>query len=251
MKNSTWLSKGMPLLSLLFLLTAWQLIANLYQPVIVPSPIETAQALLALLNSGQLWEYARTTILRGLMGFSLSVLIGTPLGLLMGLNAVTRRLLQPYVVTIQVVPIISWLVLAMIWFGSEQAPIFTVFITTLPLVIINVVQGVINVDARLTEMAEVFKVDKRDIVREVYLPQVVPYLLAAVSSSLGTTWKAVAMAEFLSAQRGIGAGMAVSRINVETPEIFAWTLLLVLLGLTTDYGLQRVQRRLTGWRVAK
>lgn len=248
MKNSIWLSKGLPLLSLLFLLISWQWIASFYNPVLVPSPLETMQALWQLGLSGKLWVHAQSTIFRGLTGFLIAAVIGIPLGLLMGINRVARRLMQPLVVTLQVVPIISWLVLAMIWFGSERVPVFVVVITTLPLILINVVQGVSHVDQQYTEMAKVFKVNKRQIYVKVYLPQVLPYLLAGMSAALGTTWKAVAMAEFLSTQRGVGAGMAVSRINLETSEVFAWTFLLVLLGLVTDYGLRLLQKHLTAWR---
>ncbi|WP_031513857.1 ABC transporter permease [Desulfofalx alkaliphila] len=251
MKNSTWLSKGLPLLSLLFLVCLWQILSFFYKPVILPSPIETLQALHNLYDSGKLFEHASNTIVRGLAGFALAVVVGVPLGLFMGLNSVIGKLIQPYVVTIQVIPIISWLVLAMIWFGSDKVPIFVVFITTLPLVIINIVQGVQNVNPHFTEMAKLFLVDKKRLIFEVYLPQVIPYLIAAMSAALGTTWKAVAMAEFLSAHRGIGAGMHTARTNLETPEVFAWTLLLVVLGLLTDRGLQAINKRLSTWRYAK
>jgi NitT/TauT family transport system permease protein len=248
MKNFTWLSRALPLLSLLFLITFWQLGATIYSPIIIPSPIETLQTLINLINSGKLWQHASETIYRGMVGFLISVLIGTPLGLVMGLNNMTRQLIQPLIVTLQVIPIISWLVLAMIWFGFEKVPVFIVVITTLPLVVINIVQGVQNVNPKLTEMAKFFKVTKRDLIVYLYIPQIVPYIFAAMSAALGTTWKAVAMAEFLSTQKGIGASMSVARINLETAEVFAWTILLVLLGLLSDFGLQSINKRLTKWR---
>lgn len=248
MKNSTWLSRALPLLSLLFLLSLWLLCSYLYNPIIVPSPMETAHTLINLFSSGKIWHHAAETVYRGLLGFMISSLIGIPLGLIMGLNRITSQLIQPIIITLQVIPIISWLVLAMIWFGFDNVPVFIVVITTLPLVVINIVQGVLNVNPQLTEMAKIFQVTKKDLILHLYIPQVTPYIFAAMSSALGTTWKAVAMAEFLSAQQGIGAGMAVARINLETAEVFAWTLLLVLLGLISDLSLQRINKRLTSWR---
>lgn len=250
MRNFTWLSRGVALLSLLFFFAIWQIGASFYHPVLVPSPWETLQALGKLWQSGKLWQYITATIGQGLIGFGLAVLVGTPLGLFMGLQQPLRQFIQPLIVIVQVIPIISWLVLAMIWFGTDRVPVFVVFITTLPLIIINIVQGVMQMDTRLTQMAKIFQVEQRSLMWEVYLPQVLPYLFAAMSSALGTTWKAVAMAEFLSAQRGIGAGMAVARINLETAEVFAWTLLLVMLGLLTDHGLRQINKRLSSWRVS-
>lgn len=242
MTTFTWLSRGYSLLSLLVLLTIWQVLSFVYPPIIVPSPRETFVALGGLLANGDLLEHAGITIARGLAGFSLSIFIGIPLGLLMGINNFARQIAKPLIITIQVIPIISWLVLAMIWFGFDQVPIFIVFITTLPPVVINVVQGVHNVDHQLTEMATMYQVDKNHMIRHLYLPQVFPYILAAMSAALGTTWKAVAMAEFLSAQRGIGAGMSIARINLETSEVFAWTLFLVLLGILSEQGIQKIIR---------
>lgn len=243
MKISTWLSKGYTLLSLLILLTIWQVLSFVYAPIIVPSIWETLNAFKGLVTKGGLLAHAGITIARGLAGFTLSVVIGIPLGLFMGLNPYARKITKPIVLTIQVIPIISWLVLAMIWFGFDQVPIFIVFITTLPLIVINVIQGVHSVDPQLTEMAQFYRVDRQLMLRHLYLPQVLPYLFAALSAALGTTWKAVAMAEFLIAQRGIGAGMSVARINLETAEVFAWTLLLVALGLCSEQGVQQLYRK--------
>lgn len=251
MKSFTCLNKGLSILSPVIFVIIWQIISTFYNSVLVPTPLETIQALIRLISSGRLLQYAGYTIWRGLIGFIVSLLMGIPLGLFMGLFRPLRRFLQPIVVTIQVVPVISWLVLAMIWFGFDRVPIFVVVITTLPIVILNIVQGVLNVDPQLTEMARMFKVSQPDLIFEVYLPQVLPYLFAAMSTALGTTWKAVVMAEFLSAQKGIGAGMSLARINLETGEVFAWTFLLVSLGLLTDHGLQMINKRLAGWRVSR
>ena len=99
---------------------------------------------------------------------------------------------------------------------------------------INTYQGVKSIDRQLLQVAQIYRISKPRVIREIYLPQVAPYLLAGVSNALGVTWKAVAMAEFLSVQQGIGAGMAVARINLETAALFAWTLFLIGLGLVTD-----------------
>ena len=97
-------------------------------------------------------------------------------------------------------------------------------------------------------MATIFEVNHSRIIREIYLPQVAPYLMAGITNALGTTWKAVAMAEFLSVQTGIGASMSVARINLETADLFAWTISLIVLGLLTDRLLTHLTvRKLSHW----
>lgn len=235
MKNSSWLIRGLsPLFGLVFFLAVWQVASLFYHHVIIPSPVEVARAFSALLSGGQFWEHGSRSIVRGLTGFSLAVVAGTAVGLLIGLNRTAASLLRPLVVVFQVTPLVSWLLLAMIWLGFSRVPVFVVFVTTVPLVIINTIQGVRSIDQQLLQMAAVFRVGKSRVVREIYLPQVAPYLMAGMSSALGVTWKAVAMSEFLSVHTGIGAGMAEARMNLETAALFSWTLFLIGLGLVSD-----------------
>lgn len=244
MKNSSLTTRYIaPFLGLILFLAVWQFISGFYNPVIVPSPVETWRSFFTLVVSGLLWEQGRQTIARGFAGFGLAVLAGTPLGFLIGLNQTVASLFQPLVVVLQVTPLISWLLLAMIWIGFSRVPVFVVFVTTLPLIIINTIQGIKSVDLQLLQMAGVFRVSKLRIIREVYFPQVIPYLFAGLSAALGTTWRAVAMAELLSVNQGVGAGMAVARTNLETATLFAWTFFLIILGLLTDRLLSYLSRR--------
>ncbi len=249
MKSSTWLIRSAPpLLGAAFFLLFWQTLAGFYNPVIIPSPLEVARSAITLFSNGELWEHGRQTITRGLTGFSLAVTAGIIFGLLIGLNPLFASLFRPLVVVFQVTPLVSWLLLAMVWIGFSRVPVFVVFVTTIPLIIINTIQGIKNIDQQLLQMAVVFRIGRPRVIREVYLPQVLPYILAGVSNALGVTWKAVAMAEFLSVSQGIGARMAVARINLETASLFAWTLILIILGLMTDRLLTYiVGRKMSHW----
>jgi NitT/TauT family transport system permease protein len=249
MKNSTWpIKKLLPLTGLFLFIALWQILSGLYNHVIIPSPMEVVRSLHFLAVSGDLWEHGAQSIERGLAGFGLALAIGTPLGLLIGLNPVAASLFRPVVVMLQVTPLISWLLLAMIWIGFSGVPIFIVFVTTVPLIVINVYQGVNSIDRQLLQMASIFRIEKTRVISEIYLPQVAPYLMAGISNALGVTWKAVAMAEFLSVQKGIGASMAVARINLETADLFAWTAFLICLGLVTDRLLSYLTRsKLSHW----
>lgn len=249
MKNSSWpIRRLLPLSGLVLFILFWQILSGLYNHVIIPSPLEVVRSFYSLAVSGELWEHGRQSIVRGLAGFGLALGVGTPLGLLIGLNPVAASLFRPVVVILQVTPLISWLLLAMIWIGFNGVPVFIIFVTTVPLIVINVFQGVRSIDQQLLQMASIFRIGKTRVMREIYLPQVAPYLMAGVSNALGVTWKAVAMAEFLSVQKGIGASMALARINLETASLFAWTAFLIGLGMITDRLLSYLTRRkLSHW----
>src|SRR5450830_922036 len=153
MKNSSSLTRGLaPLIGLIFFVLLWQLASGYYHHVVLPSPIEVARSAVKLTMNGQLWEQGSQSIARGLTGFGLAVIIGIPLGVLIGLSPLISSLLRPLVVGLQVTPIISWILLAMIWLGFSRVPAFVVFVTTIPLVIINTIQGIKNIDVQLLQM---------------------------------------------------------------------------------------------------
>jgi len=226
------------------LVLAWQVLAGFYGPVILPSPAETLGALAGLAAGGDLWSMTSVTVGRGLAGFLLAAALGVPLGLLLGFNTGLEKAFRPLLVALQTTPLVSWLLLAIIWLGlNGSVPVFIVAVTTFPLIVINSYHGVKSIDPGLVEMARVFKIKKSRVITEVYLPQLVPFLLAGFSAALGTTWKAVAMGELFSARSGVGAGLSVARMNLETAQILAWTLVLVVLGLFSDRLLFYLARR--------
>ncbi len=231
-------------------LILWNVLSMIYLEYVIPSPEATIKALLSLIASGQLFYFARITIGRAMAGFSLSFFIGGSMGLIMGLNDKVHDFLRPWVTFLQVSPTISWLLIAMIWFGlGDGVAVFIIFIATFPVMIINTIEGVRQVDPNLVQMAQTFEVPRSCLIREIYIPSILPYIMAGASIIMGMTWKAVAMAEVLGATTGIGAGMSWGRVNLETPEVFAWTLLLVTLGFVSEWLLIRpLQAKFSWWK---
>lgn len=244
MTASLFRDSARPGAGIILLVVLWQVLSAFYGPLILPSPAETLQALARLAAGRELWEMAAATMGRGLAGFTCAVALGTPVGLALGFSRKLEGAFWPALVAIQTTPLVSWLLLAMIWFGlTGTVPVFIVVVTTFPLIVINTYHGVKSMDPALAEMARFFRVKKKRIITEIYLPQLVPFMLAGFSAALGTTWKAVAMAELFSSRSGIGAGMSVARMNLETADIFALTLVLVALGFISDRLLMYLAKR--------
>jgi NitT/TauT family transport system permease protein len=105
-----------------------------------------------------------------------------------------------------------------------------------PIVVRNVIEGVHGVDRDLLEMVTIYRVPARLRLSQLYLPALLPFLAAGISSGLGITWKVLIAAEVLSYPRwGIGTQMDTARVYLETDKVFAWTLIVVTLGLFFDY----------------
>jgi len=250
--NSICKSKNsfLTLLSLLGLVLLWFVAAAVTgKEIILPGPAATFRALKNLLAGAVFWRSLGATLWRGLTGFGLSYLAGLVLGLLSGLSRPFSLIFRPLLVTMRSTPSASWILLALIWFRADLVAVFVTFLMVFPLVTQNVMDGVKNIDPQLVEMARIYQVKPWRIFRELYLPAIIPYLATAAASGLVLTWKVTVMAEVMAAPAlGIGARMDAARIFLQTPEVFAWTLVVVLLGLLFDRVLENLVEKGIAWR---
>ena len=168
------------LASLFLLLAAWEAVASHYGALVLPAPLETFSRLLQLIDEGAAWPELLATSRRALLGFALSVAVGSVLGLAAGVSMTASMMARPLVTVLMGMPPIAWLVLAMLWFGaSDGTPVFTVFIASFPLVFVGALQGTRTLDNQLKDMALAFRLPRRMLLLDVYLPHVVSYLFPA------------------------------------------------------------------------
>jgi len=236
--------------SLFLLLAAWEAVSLVYGPLVMPDPRSAFATLWALVDSGAAWPELAATARRALSGYVLAVLAGSVLGLVAGLSMTASMMSRPLVTVLMGTPPIAWLVLAMLWFGaSDGTPVFTVFVAAFPVIFIGALQGTRTVDNHLRGMAEAFRLPRRMMFVDVYLPHVVSYLFPAWIAALGTAWKVVVMAELLATQDGVGAALAVSRSHLDTASTMAWIAAVVGLLLAVEYlVLEPIKREVERWR---
>ncbi|CAM5458316.1 ABC transporter permease [Thauera mechernichensis] len=236
--------------SLFLLLAAWEAVSLVYGPLVMPDPRSAFATLWALVNSGAAWPELAATARRALSGYVLAVLAGSVLGLVAGLSMTASMMSRPLVTVLMGTPPIAWLVLAMLWFGaSDGTPVFTVFVAAFPVIFIGALQGTRTLDNHLRGMAEAFRLPRRMMFVNVYLPHVVSYLFPAWIAALGTAWKVVVMAELLATQDGVGAALAVSRSHLDTASTMAWIAAVVGLLLAVEYlVLEPIKREVERWR---
>lgn len=243
-------NRSLTVLSLLLLVLLWFMAAALIgKEIILPGPAATFRALKNLLAAAVFWRSLGATLLRGLTGFGLSYLAGLVLGLFSGLSRPFGIIFRPLLVTMRSTPSVSLILLALIWFRADLVAVFVTFLVVFPLVTQNVMDGIRNIDRQLVEMARIYQVKPWRIFRGLYLPAILPYLATAAASGLGLTWKVTVTAEVMAAPAlGIGARMDTARIFLQTPEVFAWTLVVVLLGLLFDRVLEYLVEKGIAWR---
>ncbi len=213
------------------MLALWQ-IAALYfnSSLIVPQPRDTIVAVFKLITNGDFIRVAGTTLLRGLLGFFISALLGVGIGILAGINKNFNTFITPLLVTIRSVPVISLLLLALIWFSPGFVPVFIAMLTMFPFICTNVTDGIKSVDPNLIQMATFYRVKKKQILYEVYIPSIMPFIISGASSAMGIGWRAIIIGEVLSQPRyGIGTNMKTAQTFLNVEAVIAWTLIAIVI----------------------
>lgn len=243
-------NKIISFISILLLLVTWKIISLSYNSeLILPSPESTLISTFKLILSENFLWVVGITILRGLIGFTFSFILGTGLGILAGINNSFNAFLKPILVTIRSTPVISLILLALIWFNVSSVPIFIGFLTMFPFICTNIIDGIRNVDRELIEMAQFYHIGKRKIVKQVYLPAITPFIFSGASSAMGIGWRAIIIGEVLSQpQFGIGTLMQTAQTYLLVRDVIAWTIIAIFISYMFEIIIRKIEKLIIDWK---
>lgn len=232
--------------AVLCLLILWEVVSRIVGArILLPPPGETWKELILIINSDNFWPAVISTTTRSLLGFGLTFLTAVLFALLTGLWKPLYFLFSPLVVITKAAPPISIILLALIWLGTEKAPVLVGSLVIFPIIYANIIAGVDNVDPKLIEMAAMYRISRLRKISEVYLPSVLPYLLAACSTALGLNLRAVIMTEVLSQPPiSMGTNLQTARVFLNTAGVFAWTVVAVALAAVFDYSVSFLRKKI-------
>ena len=227
---------GVSLLVTLFWLMVWQLLSMaVHQQLLLPSPLDVAEVLIRLIGTGGFWQAVGLSLLRVLAGFAFALLGGVLFAALTRSSRLFDRVFSPILRLVRTVPVASFIILALVWIQTEWLPVFVVFLMVVPIVWENLRAGLDQIDPRLLEMARVYQLSRRQVWKVILLPSVLPYFLSAFTTGLGFAWKSAVAAEVICKPvLSIGRRLQDAKVYLETPELFAWTVTIVVLSLTLE-----------------
>jgi len=205
------------------------------QEIIIASPLRVLQVLAKLVVTPAAWATAWRTAWHIVAGFALGVVLGTFLAWAASLHRVADALLAPPIRLMRSVPVVSFIILLLIWGGSAWLATTVAALMVLPAVFDNIAQGLTRVPGELLEMAKVFKVPGGRAFQAIVAPSLWPYLIAACRVGVGLAWKAGVSAEVIGLPAGtIGERLFGAKLYLATGDLFAWTVVIVALGLGTE-----------------
>jgi NitT/TauT family transport system permease protein len=233
-------------------LLVWTLLSELiFGPFTLPPPAEIGGIMWELLASGEFIRHLVPTILRLGYGFGLALVIGFPIGYLMGTSRWWRAFFHDMTMVAGSIPGITYAVLALVLFGiSLLGPVLSVGLVSMPYVAINVAEGLDSVDRRLVQMSDAFGRRHATIVRNVLIPSVAPFAFAGVRLSFALAWKVEQLTEVFGSSSGVGFQIRHEFEDFSIPGMLAWVLLfIVFMILLERFVLARLERYLFRWRL--
>jgi len=237
MRSNSVLKKALQrLLAVGFWLLVWHIGArSLGQEILLVSPARAFSTLFSLMQTADFYSSVFFSLSRILLGFTIAMCAGVLLGALAKFIPLVRALCEPLMSTAKATPVASFIILALIWIRAANLSVFTSFLMGLPVFYVNTLRGLENADGKLLEMARVFRIPFAAQLRAIYAPAVRPFFLSAVSASFGMCWKAGVAAEVIGIPEGsIGEALYRAKIFLDTPDLFAWTIAVMLLSVALE-----------------
>lgn len=239
----------------------WQLLAmKLDQKLLLATPVDVAKTLGVLVKSQEFYSAIAYSMGRILIGLLIGAAVGIACALLAGRWHFMEVLFWPYFSAMKATPVASIVILCLVWLSGRRLSVFIVFLVVTPVIYTNILAGIKNLDPKMKDMARVFGINGLRRLLYVYLPELKTYIIAAFALATGMAFKAGIAAEVIGTPGGsVGKMLYNAKVYLETPELFAWTLVIIVLSVVVEQvilGLVKwmfagLQRHVVGGKICK
>jgi len=231
------------------LLTVW----GAYDRFILPGPIDVWRQMLIVVGDGRLLKHSLITISEVLPGLAIGLLIATPLGYLLAKSSLAERLISPYLIASQAIPVIAIAPLLTIWVRSTYwARVLVAVLVVFFPILINIIAGLRSVPAELYELMRALKATRRQIFTKLEVPAALPILLAGLKVGATLSVIGALVGEFVQPKsEGLGFLLVTARYQFKTDLVFVVLVTLAAIALSL-YGLVTLlEKRLLRWQAHK
>ncbi len=244
------MNKLLPIASLLALIAIWHGVAVWADSHTLPTPYAVALVLWQAIVSGQLPYHLGMTLIRLLASFTIAMLLGSALGIVLGRSKPLNAFFDNWLVIFLNVPALVTIILCYVWLGLvESAAILAVVINKLPNVIVTVREGTRALDQDLLDMARCYGFNKRKTLQHVIWPQLHPFIMAATRSGLALIWKIILVVELLGRSNGMGYQLHLFFQLFDVASILAYTIAFVMVMQLIEFiALKPLDNSALRWR---
>jgi len=232
---------------------AWELYGRHLHSVILTYPSAIGIAFIELVRTGELQFFLKSSAIVLSLGFLLAILVGVPLGILIGRRATIEQALDPYINALYATPTVALIPVVVLWLGFQTlAKVVLVFLFCLFPILINTYQGVKSTDPRLVEVARSFCAREWSQWRDLILPSALPFILAGVRLAIGRGLVGMVVAEFYTTITGLGYMIVQYANTFRMDRLFVPIVVLMAMGVGLTSLLRHIERKVAPWlEVAK
>lgn len=223
--------------TIILLAAGWQLLAmRINNDILIPLPLEVVRRMLADLSQPAFYVQTLTSLTRMLKGFGISLILAMLLGFAAAVKPAVRRMIEPLEVIVKTIPNLSYIMIFLIWLGSEGSVMVTSFCVLFPVFYTAVLLSQDLLGSELLDVLRCYPEAPLVVLLKVRLPQALPHLTAALKTGFGLGLRVCVMAEVLTqVQIGMGRQMSyAARIALDMTGLVAWTLWIILISAAAD-----------------
>lgn len=236
-------------LSIFFFLIIWEGVA-LYidNSLLFPRVSEIFLSLKNLVASRDFILILWNTLSRFFISIVFSLILAIIFSVASYRYEVISFLLFPFIIFLRAVPTIAIIIVVLIWSSVERVPIVVGMLILFPILYESILGGIKNVDKNLLKMSKVFKVPTKRVVRDIYIPSIYYSISSNIPSYMGLTFKVIIAGEVLSQESlSIGGEIFINKIYLESSNIFAWIIVVIVLNYFLEKGLKTINNRVCRW----
>ena len=233
---------GRYLLPVVFWLAVWQAVScYVNQPLLFPSPLETARTFASIAGSEAFVRCTMASLARIFSGLLAGIMLGTGLAFLTCFIKPAEYILAPMLRLIRAVPVASFIILILLWVHKDLVPCVISALIVMPVIWENVSSGIASVDPLLLEMSRAYGFSRIYRLRYIYMPDLNPALRSGILNAIGLAWKSGVAAEVLCLPgSSVGTQVYYSKLYLDTPALFAWTLTVIALSLVFEKAVRLI-----------
>ncbi len=237
-------------LSLFLFIILWQGFSLIANSELFPSIIDILKSLFEHLLNEDLLFHLLITLKRVVIAFVIAMIIGIFFGVLMGLYPKNDSLLDIFLIIGLNMPALVTIIICYIWFGlSDFSAILAVIINKVPIIIVNIREGVKAIDKKYMDLVKIYNIEKKDVIKKIYIPQIYPYIMATTRLTISLIWKIVLVVELLGRSDGIGFKIAIFFQDFDITSIFAYSFAFIFIVILLEkLFLNPMDKKITKWR---
>ncbi|MEQ8155041.1 MAG: ABC transporter permease [Clostridiaceae bacterium] len=259
-KNKSWESISLILDNFLsyglipvLILVLWETVTKLKitPPAILPSLEAVYNAFIGQIKNGELSIDLSISLIRVIKGYFYAVILGLSFGVLMGISARSSKIFSTVFNAIRQVPPMAWIPLIILWFGiGEISKIVIIAKAAFFPILLNTINGIKGTPKGYLEVAQLYKINKFDLFRKVYLPASLPSIFVGLRLGLGIAWGMVVAAEIIASSSGLGYRINDSRSLMQSDVMISYMIIIGFIGSIMDVLIRKISKKFSKWQVS-